>query len=464
MIPRQTTLFFNDSRIPLHSSVSRPWRTHQSDAHKKPGPCQRRIIPPAAFRHQLPSTTQTMHSTSVYTPSPSSSEVTLRDDSASSSDLPRWIYTTKHMRIDLGTRLWESLYPCYGLNGNIEGSIRFSGNPSSVSKVTVALQVQVSTSERRTSTLLSRTVPVYTPLSASSAQWNDDYAFSLPIPSEINSNGGTSAMPPSFSYHSYDMMCDVSYFIKVCMVRKRNGFCTHESRLIPIMYLPKSEPCQPSLIQSAVSQTEMVSLTPMAPQWSDLKKRHHQLAGALRDFGNAVHVSIPSTTLASGDRIPFSVSLDTAKHPLLNQVSDKNIHVALMKKISLCSSSGSSKLVSSERQIASCSVQYRDDSQGSLLFQGSISAGCAGKESSWCLDGVVGVEYILRLRVTAPKHLSGQFPTFRHDSVVSLTSDEWGASRREMKAMCSVPVPALGLQSNSYSSDELVPIANIFVC
>ncbi|KAK0478871.1 hypothetical protein IW261DRAFT_191565 [Armillaria novae-zelandiae] len=403
-----------------------------------------------------------MHSTSAYTLSPASSEVTLHDDLASSSDLPRWIYTTKHMRIDLGTRLWESYVPCYGLNGNIEGSIRFSGNPSSVSKVTVALQVQVRTSEQRSSTLLSRTVPVYTPLSASSAQWNDDCAFLLPIPSEINSNEGTSAMPPSFSYHSYSMMCDVSYFIKVCMVRKRNGFCTHESQLIPIMYLPKSEPCRPFLVPSAGSKTEMASLMPMTPQWSDLKKGHHQLEGAIGDFDNAVHVSIPSTTIASGDRIPFSVRFDTAKHPLLSQVSDKNIHVALVNKVSLWSSSGSSKLVSSERQIASGSARCRDGSQGSLLFQGSIQAGCAGKENSWCLDGVVSVEYILRLRVTAPKHLSGQFPTFRHDSVVTLTSDEWGASLREMKAMYSVPVPALGLQSNSYS-DEPVPFVNVFV-
>ncbi|PBK71566.1 hypothetical protein ARMSODRAFT_779940 [Armillaria solidipes] len=405
-----------------------------------------------------------MHSTSVYTLSPTSSEVTLHDDPASSSDLPRWIYTTKHMRVDLGTRMWESHVPCYGLNGNIEGSIRFSGSPNSVAKVTVALQVQVSTSEQRSSTLLSRTVPVYTPFSASSAQWNGDCAFSLPIPGEINSNGGTSAMPPSFSYHSYETMCDVSYFIKVCMVRKRNGFCTHESRLIPILYLPKSEPCQPSLIQSAGSKTEMASLMPMAPQWSDSKKgHHHQLAGALEDFDDAVHVSISSTTLASGDSIPFSVSFDTAKYPLLSQVSDKNIHVALVNKVSLWSSSSSSKLVSSERQIASGSVQCKDKSQGSLLFQGSIQAGCAGKENSWCLDGVVSVEYILRLRVTAPKYLSGQFPTFRYDSVVTLTSDEWGASRREMKALCGVPAPALGLQSNSHS-DEPIPFVNVFVC
>ncbi len=102
-------------------------------------------------------------------------------------------------------------------------------------------------------------------------------------------------------------------------------------------------------------------------------------------------MSIPSTTLASGDRLSFSVSFDTAKLPLLSQVSDKNIHVALVNKVSLWSSS-SSKIVSSERQIAYGSVQCKDESQGSLLFQGSIQAGCAGKENSWCLDDVLSVE------------------------------------------------------------------------
>ncbi|KAK0201076.1 hypothetical protein DFS33DRAFT_1446677 [Desarmillaria ectypa] len=273
-----------------------------------------------------------MHSTPVYKHSTTFSEVTLHDNSASSSGLPRWIYTTKHMRVDLGT----------------QGSIRFSGNPCNVSKVTVAWS----------STLVSRTISVYTPFSASSTQWNDGCAFSLPIPSEINTNGGTS---PSFSYHSYNAMCDVSYFIKVCMVRKRNGFSTHES------------------IKDRNDVSKAYDATVVGFEG------RCQLTGALGDFDNAVHVFISSTTLASGDRIPFSVRIDTAKHPVLSQVSDKNIHVVLVNRMLLWSSSALSKIVSSERQIASSSVQRKDDSQGSLLVQGYIQAGCAGKENSRCL-------------------------------------------------------------------------------
>ncbi|KAK0501445.1 hypothetical protein EDD18DRAFT_737145 [Armillaria luteobubalina] len=65
-----------------------------------------------------------MRSASVYSQDSSSSELLLQKDSASSSDTERWIYTTKHMEVDLGPRMWRPSYaPCYCLNGKIEGSI-----------------------------------------------------------------------------------------------------------------------------------------------------------------------------------------------------------------------------------------------------------------------------------------------------------------------------------------------------
>ncbi len=49
------------------------------------------------------------------------------------------------------------------------------------------------------------------------------------MPTEINTDGDISSIPPSFSCYNRDTMCDISYFIKVRMVRKKNGFCMHES-------------------------------------------------------------------------------------------------------------------------------------------------------------------------------------------------------------------------------------------
>ncbi|PBK99607.1 hypothetical protein ARMGADRAFT_1074463 [Armillaria gallica] len=237
-----------------------------------------------------------------------------------------WTYTTKHMEVDLGPRMWgPSHAPCYGLNGRIEGSIRFSGNPSSVMKVAFMLEGHIITSERGSSTFLSRTIPVYIPFTTSGPQ-KDSCSFSIPIPTEINANGSVSIMPPSFSCYNWDTMCDVSYLIKVLVVRKKNGFCTHESRHIPIMYLPKSEPYEPSPAQMTPSKVEEMSLSSTTPQWIDSKNRHCStcLPGSFHDV---IFISLPSTNFASGHRIPFFVSLDTVKHPLLSQVLDENIDV-----------------------------------------------------------------------------------------------------------------------------------------
>ncbi|KAK0217770.1 hypothetical protein IW262DRAFT_1390532 [Armillaria fumosa] len=184
-------------------------------------------------------------------------------------------------------------------------------------------------------------------------------------------------MPPSFSCYSYDNMCDVSYFIKVCMVRKKKGFCMHEFCLMPIMYLPKSEP---SPVQMTPSKVEEISLSSMTPQCVD-SKNGHRLLCPFDTFHDIIFIALPSTDFASGNRIPFTVSLDTARHPLLSQILDENIYITLVNKISLWSSANS-KPVCSERQIASGSVNSRHKSQSKIFLRGSIQAGCAGRESS----------------------------------------------------------------------------------
>ncbi|KAK0446874.1 hypothetical protein EV421DRAFT_231379 [Armillaria borealis] len=266
-------------------------------------------------------------------------------------------------------------------------------------------------------------------------------------------------MPPSFSCYNCDTMCDVSYSIKVCMVRKKNGFCMHESRRIPIMYLPKSEPYEPSPVQMTPSKVEEMSLSSMTPQWIDSKNGHRPVCPP-GSFHDVIFISLPSTGFASGNRIPFSVSLDTAKHPLLSQVLDENIHVTLVNRASLWSSARA-KPICSERQMASGSVNSRRESQGKVFLRGSIQAGCAGRESSWRLGGVASVEYILRVYVTVPKHLLGKMPAFRHETVITLTTDEYGTLQRELKTMGGVPTPALGLQITH--SDEPITFANVFV-
>lgn len=79
------------------------------------------------------------------------------------------------------------------------------------------------------SKLMARTIPVYAPSMPGSSAYDAAHAFVLPIPAQINLKGGVSRLPPSSYIWEYGLNCDVSYHIKVCMLRKRRGLTYHES-------------------------------------------------------------------------------------------------------------------------------------------------------------------------------------------------------------------------------------------
>jgi hypothetical protein len=53
-----------------------------------------------------------------------------------------WIVETKHMKINLGPRMWGLNSPAYGLNGCIDGAISFSGDPGRVECITVTVSLK----------------------------------------------------------------------------------------------------------------------------------------------------------------------------------------------------------------------------------------------------------------------------------------------------------------------------------
>jgi hypothetical protein len=50
-----------------------------------------------------------------------------------------WTFETDHMVVNLGPRLWNLHTPAYGLNGVVEGSVKFKGAKNTVNKVTVTV-------------------------------------------------------------------------------------------------------------------------------------------------------------------------------------------------------------------------------------------------------------------------------------------------------------------------------------
>ncbi|KAF8919626.1 hypothetical protein CPB85DRAFT_1248949 [Mucidula mucida] len=403
--------------------------------------------------------------TPAYSVSPLSSEVSIKGEILTGSpSSAHFRYLTKHMDIDLGPRIWGSPYPCYGLNGRVEGSIRFSGMPRHVKRVSVTLMARLATSapQRGTkgkyvSTLMSRTMPVYVPFKKGTTSWENDHHFSIPIPSEINIHDAVSELPPSFS--SWDpylgVGCDLAYFLKVCMLCKRNGISTHESRVIPIMYFPKSQPPQVAtpkgvshsgdaslLPESPELQENVLKMDAVLPRWPSSVKPDSEITA---QFSETISISLPRTTFASGELIPFTIKMCSGQ-PSLSHILCQGTRVTLLKRITIFPSSGKA----CQTAVTNLTTGYfttQEAKDGSYVLTGNVTAGKAGKEASWSIPDTVGTEYILRVSVDAPKHLAGHIPNFRHEKVVKLTSDPCGTIERELSATGGVPTPALGLQS-----------------
>lgn len=96
-------------------------------------------LPPLYSTASLP----VQHSLPLYTESPDISEQrVLRSETSSPLDfLPiqarRCVYESDHLKIDLGQFPWAIMYPAYGLNGVVEGTINFSKKCTYVSEVKV---------------------------------------------------------------------------------------------------------------------------------------------------------------------------------------------------------------------------------------------------------------------------------------------------------------------------------------
>lgn len=130
-----------------------------------------------------------------------------------------------------------------------------------------------------------------------------------------------------------------------------------------------------------------------------------------------------------------------------------------------------------EWAISNGKLRYQNEyNEGLTLLRGYIDAGEAGKESSWrlgdtaevqvryacwrpCYCPVFPSQYLLRVTVTPPKHIQGHIPDFKHEEIVDLTTDHWGALDRELNSTGGVPTPALGMVSRM--SVLPIPMLNI---
>ncbi|KAJ3759049.1 hypothetical protein EV360DRAFT_42656 [Lentinula raphanica] len=406
-------------------------------------------------------------STPAYSPVPSRTEITL-DAKHLDPHGPTWVYRTKHMTIDLGKRLWGTSSPAYGLHDKIEGSIKLTGHHAElVEDISVTLEGHLSTivladgGVARSNTLFMHHA-VSLPLSSHPTE-GDEYPFVIPIPSEITLQGVTALTPPSFYRLHLGVTGEITYSLKVLMTRQATRMTFKheptESQIIPILYFPKTRPSDPPLADIPkplsdrdphfespnVNIAEHVDTFPLSPRWSSASSHSKQPLTGLENFQSSVFFSIPAPqSFASGEPIPFFLSLVFPNSPAQASLYAKTITVTLMKQLTL---DAYGPPVVRRWKLTSGHLETRSEySEGVYLLRGWISAGELGRGCSWQVGQIGRLQYFLVVEIASPASMEDHIPAFHLEKEIEITTDCWETMNRELQSMGGIPTPALGLE------------------
>ena len=239
--------------------------------------------PPAYFPEPAPA--YPYDSAPAYSNTPYAFERVLVDSASISSsrigtdargnNINAFIYHSDHMDVNLGSRVWGLRTPAYGREGHVEGFVKLSGEESHVTSVQVKvssnwlLEIKIahiySTIQLRgdisirtshygqisgaeSTRFFQQIIRIYSTNRPTSVPFKDEHRFSFALPSHVDFKGKRIPMPSTFASLLPSTFCEVSFILKVDMVRK--GFLRrHETIRIPISYFPKTRPSHPSVME-----------------------------------------------------------------------------------------------------------------------------------------------------------------------------------------------------------------------
>ncbi|KIY65204.1 hypothetical protein CYLTODRAFT_424555 [Cylindrobasidium torrendii FP15055 ss-10] len=409
----------------------------------------------------------------TYSERPGLSEIRLHPEPLSpnpSCSTQHWRCETKHMKIDLGPHIWGLSSPSYGQNGTVVGSIRLTGQRLNIEQLSVTFEGRLTTfrpyygpNSDTAATVVSHTVQLYSACTGVAFPWDKEHHFSMPIPSEVNTPGGSTVpTPPSYNCYFYGSALGLAYSIKIDLVHKSNGIRKHESKVIPVYYLPKSRPTEPQLstiprparLQDDsplyLSWLDKVHTTPVIPSWPSRCKQ------SLEPFEKSIFLSLPDPLVAcSGDNLPFGISLIYPSDPALAKILTRCIRVTLVKRIlfgprrRLLGKSDDTESAHSEWVLDTGELKSQNEfAEGVRLLRGFVKVGGRGREASWHVD-CTGVQYLLKLSIVPPKHMACYIPVFSAEVPVEVTTDHWDPlAYREESSLDGIPTPAIGLASD----------------
>ncbi|KAG7092055.1 hypothetical protein E1B28_008436 [Marasmius oreades] len=409
------------------------------------------------------------YSAPPYSDSPRSTDIILPDDPHTFFDPSRftnfnWKYKSSHMSIDFGPRIWGLGHPAYGLGGTIQFSVRTNGVDPKAEDVSAVLEGTLFSSITRKSILFMSAAIPSTSSAPQRGNQKDVRGFTIKIPSTVG-GGLTSSCPPSFTmYDLSGMVYEITYRVKIRLTGLQGlRVWGDETKVVHILYLPKSRPSIPPLTSirrplqardgsifcpefDSSDSTRTFALSPRFPR--------PRSTGAETEFHSSIFVTLPrSLCFTSGLQIPYLFSFVFPSHPHLSTLYAKSfIQVTIVKQLLLWSPKHRrTKVVSPspfrvEWRLATSRPRLHSEyREGVYMLRGSVGTGTAGSQCSWKLDNYAGVQYVLKLSITPALPFVDNLPSFSHEEVVELTTDNWGSLHRELTSMGGLPTPALGL-------------------
>jgi hypothetical protein len=171
----------------------------------------------------------------VYTADAQPNERTICTAGANTHALPSVIgdpsqeyqYKNGRLKLNLGPKTPGLFRPAYGWNGTVDGYVQVKKSTKNVRSIIASVEGHVTTglSERGFLTEQTKTTVLRVSQTLFDASTGDvhpvggaRYAFSFPLPSYIA--GGTQPLPPTFAALHPGLGADVTYFVRVEMLRK----------------------------------------------------------------------------------------------------------------------------------------------------------------------------------------------------------------------------------------------------
>ncbi|KZV67982.1 hypothetical protein PENSPDRAFT_583121 [Peniophora sp. CONT] len=363
------------------------------------------------------------------------------------------------LAVSLGRRFWGLRHPAYGAHGEVHGYVRLGKKLTHATKVTVSLigKVDITATIRGARaatnmnelTIVKETLVLPNPNAGAAkpgepAFYPTDFCFgfNLRFPEQIRTPGGCQTPPPpTYMAWSPGMTCEVSYFVKVDVVRK--GMRRHEERKIPVHYLPKSWPTHApprELAAAGMSALKTVKLRHMWPEGVCATL-------AAKSDVPLILVSIPAgSSISAGHTLLIRVTIHAPCSSALPKILADGISVRLTRRTKLHLNGQ----IGMMREIVLGTGTALDVDlarEGYASVQLAVPVGENGREQSWGVPGMLEVLYHLRVSVQAPKEAgaSAFLPVYAHDERVHVATEPYGTRQRELLSLGGASAPALGM-------------------